>query len=85
MLLYLLGEYDEAREALEQACELGPEQYDNWLALALICEKQERWQQTSGALKQMNRLRPNDPAVRGILQRIQQARGEDLPDRVSPL
>ncbi|NOZ38668.1 MAG: tetratricopeptide repeat protein [Planctomycetes bacterium] len=76
MLLYLLGEYDQARQALEKACELGPEAYSNWLALALICEKQERWQQAGEALKQMNTLRPNDPAVRGILQRIQQARGE---------
>lgn len=76
MLLYLLGENDQSRQALEQACELGPEAYGNWLALALICEKQERWQQAGEALKQMNTLRPNDPAVRGILQRIQQARGE---------
>ena len=76
MLLYLMGEYNQARQALEQACELGPEAYNNWLALALICEKQERWKQTGEALKQMNTLRPNDPAVQGILQRIKQARGE---------
>ena len=76
MLLYLVGEYDQARQALEAACRLGPETYSNWLALALICEKQQRWQQAGEALKQMNTLRPNDPAVRGILQRIQQARGE---------
>ena len=76
MLLYLVGEYDQARLALEQACELGPEAYNNWLALALICEKQERWKQTDEALKQMNTLRPNDPAVQGILQRIKQSRGK---------
>jgi len=76
MLLYLLGDYNGARQAIEKACELGPETYANWLALALICEKQQRWQQAGNALKQMNTLRPNDPAVRGIFQRIQQARGE---------
>ena len=73
MLLYLLGEYDEARESLEKACEFGPDLYDNWLALALICEKQQRWEQAVAALKEMERLRPKDPAVRGILQRMQQA------------
>ena len=74
MLLYLVGEYDDARQALEQACELDADDYGNWLALALICEKQQRWQQAGEPLKQMNRLRPNDPAVRGILQRIRQAK-----------
>lgn len=74
MLLYLIGDYDEARAALEEACRLGPDNYSNWLALALICEKQERWNQAAKALRKMNDLRPNDPAVRGILQRIQQAR-----------
>ena len=76
MLLYLLGEYDQARQALEQACKLGPESYSNWLALALICEKQQRWQQAGEALQQMNTLRPGDPAVHGILQRIKQTRGK---------
>ncbi len=76
MLLYLLGKYDEARQALEDACKLGPDTYSNWLALALICEKQQHWQQAGEALKQMNRLRPKDPAVREILQRIQLSRAK---------
>ncbi len=74
MLLYLLGEFDEAREALEAACDLEPEVYDNWLALALICEKQERREQAVEALKKMEELRPNDPAVRGIIERMKQSR-----------
>lgn len=74
MLLYLIGEYDEARQALKAATKLAPDEYNNWLALALICEKQQRWQEAVDALKEMNRLRPEDPSVRGIFQRIQQVR-----------
>jgi len=73
MLLYLLQRYDEARESFVEACELAPNGYENWLALALICEKQERWQQAVDALKEMNKLRPEDPATQGIFRRIQQA------------
>ncbi|NOY43245.1 MAG: tetratricopeptide repeat protein [Planctomycetes bacterium] len=76
MLLYLLERGDEAREVFQQACQLAPESFDNWLALALICEKQHRWQQAVKALQQMQQLRPNDPAIRGIAERIQQAKAE---------
>jgi len=73
MLLYLLQRYDEARAEFVEATTLEPNSYESWMALALICEKQQRWQQAVDALKKMNELRPNDPAVRGIFQRIQQS------------
>jgi len=73
MLLYLLQRHDEARQAFVEACELAPNGYENWLALALICERQQRWQEAVDALKEMNKLRPEDPAVQGIFQRIQQS------------
>ena len=76
MLLYLLQRHAEARAAIEEACRLGPNGYNNWLALALICEKQQRWQQAVDALKEMNRIRPEDQAAREIFQRIQQAMSE---------
>ena len=79
MLLYQLGDLDQARATLEEACRLNPDEYQNWLALALICEKQKRWSQTAKALRKMNELRPDDPTVQGILQRIQQVRGTDKP------
>jgi len=75
MLLYLLERHDEAREAFVEACQLAPNGYENWLALALICERQQRWQQAVDALKEMNQIRPEDPAAQGIFQRIQQAVG----------
>ena len=74
MLLYLLEQYDAARQGLEEACRLAPDTFDYWLALALICEKQQRWQQALEALRQMQRLRPNDPATAGIYQRIERTR-----------
>jgi len=73
MLLYLTGQLDDAQKALQAACDLGPEVYENWLALALLCEKQQRPQQTINALKQMNRLRPGDAAARDIFERVQKA------------
>ncbi len=82
MLYYLLGRHDEARGALEEACRLAPNAFDYWLALALICEHQQLWDDALEALKQMQRLRPNDPAIVGIYQRIQQTRaatGEQKP------
>ena len=75
MLLFLLGRLDEARTSFEEACRLGPNSYDNWLALTLICERQQDWDRALEALGQMHQLRPNDPAIRGIFQRIRQAGG----------
>ncbi len=79
MLLYLLNRHDEARRSLKEACELAPEEFGNWLALTLICEKQERWEQTVEALKKMNKIRPNDPATQAIYLRIKQAMSNPKP------
>ena len=75
MLLFLLDRPEETREAFEAACRIGPNSFDNWLALALICERQEAWDRALEALAQMHQLRPGDPAIAGILQRIRAAGG----------
>jgi tetratricopeptide (TPR) repeat protein len=75
MLLFLLGRLDEARESFEAACRVAPNSYDNWLALALLCERQQDWDRALEALGQMYQLRPDDPAIRGILGRIRAAGG----------
>jgi tetratricopeptide (TPR) repeat protein len=85
MLHYLLGNPNAARSAFEKACELDPKNYDNWLALALICEAERQWDRAYEALGHMHELRPKDRAIRDIFQRIQQARateeaGEHKPD-----
>ncbi len=73
MLQYLVGELDDARRSLIAACRLGPNDYQSWLALALICEKQGRWKQAVSALERLSQLAPNDPTPQVILQRIEQA------------
>jgi predicted CXXCH cytochrome family protein len=70
MLLYLLHEHTAARQALLEACRLGPNDYNNWLALALICEQQQRWQETVAALERMLQLRPGDPVAQQIYVRL---------------
>ncbi len=81
MLQYLLGRVDEARASFDEACRLSPNSYANWMALALICEHQQDWDHALQALSHMHKLRPDDPAIRGILQRIHQAGG--LPEQES--
>ncbi|TWU29371.1 Tetratricopeptide repeat protein [Bythopirellula polymerisocia] len=77
MLLYLLDRKQEAREAFESACELRPDSYDYWLALALLCESQGSWKCAYEALEKMHELRPEDPAAGSIMQRIQQTRAAE--------
>lgn len=77
MLLYLLGRGDEARKELLEACKLGPNDYQNWLALALLCQQQERYDQALQALERMAQLRPNSPDVRNIYIQIQQAQQQE--------
>ena len=83
MLLFLLDRTEEAREAFEAACRIGPNSFDNWLALALICERQQDWPRALESLAQMHQIRPGDPAITGILERIRAAGGlrEQVPER----
>jgi tetratricopeptide (TPR) repeat protein len=74
MLLYLLDEPKRALESLRQACRLDPNSYQTWLALALLCENQQLWDEAIGALKNMQRIQPEDPAIRAIFTRMQAAR-----------
>lgn len=73
MLLYLVGRPKAARQAFERACALQPS-FDNWLALALICEQLRDWDRAAEALDHMEALRPDEPMIRGIRDRIEQTR-----------
>lgn len=75
MLHVLLDQTQLARDAFEKACRVEPNVYDNWVALALICQRQEDWPRALEALDEMFKRRPNDPAIRGILQGIRAAGG----------
>jgi tetratricopeptide (TPR) repeat protein len=84
-LLFLTGEIDQAREAFAEATRLAPNEYEYWLWLALICERQQRWEGAVDALKNMSRLRPDADEWKGIRQRIIQtlrAKGELPADGV---
>jgi tetratricopeptide (TPR) repeat protein len=70
MLLYLLDRVDDAREAFDEACRLAPDDYEAWMALALVSEKQHRWEDAARALKEMQRLRPDGEEWKGMLQRM---------------
>lgn len=84
MLLYLLGELDDARRELVEACRLGPNDYQNWMALALICERQERWREAISALERMVQLQPENPAAGLIYQRIQQTLAQQRAEQPPP-
>jgi len=70
MLLYLLGDLDGARRELEEACRLGPDDYGNWMALALICEKQQRWEDAAVAIKKMAEMQPQAEDWKGVALRM---------------
>ncbi len=80
MLLYLLERYDEARIAMEKACQVAPNSYESWLALALLCEKQQRWEQAKKAVNMMRQLRPDAPAIQGLSLRFKQAQASQADD-----
>jgi tetratricopeptide (TPR) repeat protein len=70
LLLYLLGRLDDAREALAEACRLSPSYYEAWMALALICEKQQRWEDAARAVKKMSELQPDAQDWKDVLRRM---------------
>jgi tetratricopeptide (TPR) repeat protein/nitrate/TMAO reductase-like tetraheme cytochrome c subunit len=82
-LLYLLGDLDQAREAFAEATRLGPDDYEYWLWLALICERQQRWDDAVAALKQMKRLRPRSNEWMGIAYRMQQTIDAQAKDDIA--
>jgi predicted CXXCH cytochrome family protein len=72
MLLVQLDRLEEARSAFEAACELGPNDYESWMWLALVNERLRLWDDAAQALQQMANLRPEANEWKGILVRIRQ-------------
>jgi predicted CXXCH cytochrome family protein len=81
LLRYLLGEYTAASRALNKACELAPVNFDFRMTLALL---EEKWYERDGedahyqaavaSLTKMAELRPKDPRIAQILQRLSATR-----------
>lgn len=84
MLLYLLGDLDGASEALTESVRRAPEDYQALTALALIFEKQSRWEEAYAVLKKMSDLRPKADDWKGIYLRIRQTREQQSPQEEKP-
>jgi tetratricopeptide (TPR) repeat protein len=73
LLFYQLGQFDDARLALEEACRLAPTFYDAWMALAEICGALGRWEDAARAVEAMRALQPHDPNLRDLVIRLNNA------------
>ena len=73
-MLYLLDRVNESEEALERACELAPTSYDFRLMLALLYEKQTKWEEALTSIDALLELRPGDLPAQQVRQRIMQTR-----------
>jgi predicted Zn-dependent protease len=83
LLFYQLGDLDSARQSLAEATRVDPKSYESWMALALICEKQQRWVDAARAIEKMKELQPEAEDWQSVLMRIrdsmQQQRAADAP------
>jgi tetratricopeptide (TPR) repeat protein len=70
LLLFLLGELDAAREAMKDACQVDPKFYEGWMALALIAERQQNWDDADLAIRAMMALQPDAEDWKAVLQRM---------------
>jgi predicted CXXCH cytochrome family protein len=80
LALYLHGRLEEAESALKSACRIEPREPEFLLALTLLYQKQERWQQALEGVQRLIELRPSDPAYLQLQKEIRQHAG----NRVTP-
>ena len=71
LLLYLLGDLDQAQAALKRASVRAPDSHRIRMELTLLYEKQKHWPRALESAKALVRLRPDDPAAAAILRRIE--------------
>jgi len=57
---------------LRAAVTAAPHDFDAHMALALILEQQQKWNEAVTVLRRMREIRPQDPSARQIYQRMQQ-------------
>ncbi len=76
---YLLGQLDEAEQALSKATELAPTVYEFWTALALLQERRQEYDAAAQTLGRMIQLRPEDPTAQQIFTRMQRSRTQSQP------
>jgi len=83
LLLYQLGDLDDARQTLTDATRVDPKSYESWMALALICEKQQRWVDAARAIEKMKELQPESEDWKGVLMRIRQSMDEQQAEKAA--
>jgi tetratricopeptide (TPR) repeat protein len=83
LLLYQLGDLDSAQQSLADATRVDPKSYESWMALALICEKQQRWVDAARAIEKMKELQPDAEDWRGVLRRIRQSTQEQQTEEAA--
>ena len=66
----MAGQYDAAVVALSLACELDPHDSEFELALTLLLERLERWDEAWQHCQRLLVLRPNDPTLLPIRDRL---------------
>ena len=76
LLYFLLGDLDHAQDALQTACELAPQSYDFWMALALLQERRHQWEEAVESLNKMQQLQPGDRRTGQIYERLRRTRPE---------
>ncbi len=87
LLLYLLGNEQEAVGELEEACRLAPNSPDFALALALLYQKHKRFTEAILQMERVVKLRPDDASARQLIGELNQQRfdsggvGPPLPSR----
>lgn len=69
---YLVGQLEKSEQALRAAVTAAPHDFDAHMALALILEQQQKWNEAVTVLRRMREIRPQDPSARQIYQRMQQ-------------
>ena len=74
LLYFLLGDLDQAQDALQTACELAPQSYDFWMALALLQERRHQREEAVESLNKMQQLRPGDRRAGQIYDRLRRTR-----------
>ena len=74
LMRYLAGDLAGAQQSLTQATKRAPNSYEFLMALALLYERTEDWDDAVATLEKMRKLRPADPRTRQILQRLNHLR-----------
>jgi tetratricopeptide (TPR) repeat protein len=73
LALYLDGQLEAAESALSRAAELDPQVPDFHLAVALLYQKLQRYDEAVQAARRLFELRPDNPSYRQLLLELQQA------------